>query len=64
MIFLPPYSPDLNPIEQVFAKLKHLLRKAAKRTIEDTWRTTGDLIQAFPPKECRNYLVNAGYAST
>ena len=63
MLFLPPYSPDLNPIEQVFAKLKHLLRKAAKRTLEDTWRTIGDLIHAFPPKECQRYLVNAGYAS-
>ena len=63
MLFLPPYSPDLNPIEQVFAKLKHLLRKAAKRTLEDTWRTIGDLIHAFPPEECQRYLVNAGYAS-
>ena len=64
MIFLPPYSPDLNPIEQVFAKLKHLLRKAAKRTVEDTWRAIGDLLTAFPPDECARYLVNAGYAST
>jgi transposase len=63
MIFLPPYSPDLNPIEQVFAKLKHLLRKAAKRTVEETWRMIGDLIKDFPPDECRRYIANAGYAS-
>jgi len=63
LVFLPPYSPDLNPIEQVFAKLKHLLRKAAKRTVEETWRAIGDLIGAFPPDECARYLVNAGYAS-
>ena len=68
MIFLPPYSPDLNPIEQVFpikkvfAKLKHLLRKAAKRTLEDTWRTIGRLVEAFPPDECHRYFLNAGYA--
>ena len=64
LLFLPPYSPDLNPIEQVFAKLKHMLRKAAKRSVEDTWRAIGDLIDAFPPDECARYLVNAGYAST
>ena len=63
LLFLPPYSPDLNPIEQVFAKLKHLLRKAAKRTVEDTWRAIGGLINSFPPDECARYLVNAGYAS-
>jgi transposase len=63
-LFLPPYSPDLNPIEQVFAKLKHLLRKAAKRTVPDTWKTTGTLLDHFPPDECNRYLVNAGYAST
>ncbi len=64
LLFLPPYSPDLNPIEQVFAKLKHLLRSACERTIEDTWRRIGDLIDLFQPAECNNYLVNAGYAST
>ena len=63
LLFLPPYSPDLNPIEQVFAKLKHLLRKAAKRTVEDTWRAIGGLLNSFPPDECARYLVNAGYAS-
>lgn len=64
LFFLPPYSPDLNPIEQVFAKLKHLMRAAAARTIEATWKAAGDLLKRFPPDECRNYLVNAGYALT
>lgn len=64
ILFLPPYSPDLNPIEQVFAKLKHLLRRACERTVEDTWRRIGTLLDRFPPQECNNYLVNAGYAST
>ena len=63
LFFLPPYSPDLNPIEQVFAKLKTLLRKAGKRTIEDTWKRIGELLAHFTPGECVNYLVNAGYAS-
>lgn len=63
LLFLPPYSPDLNPIEQLFAKLKLLLRKAAKRTVEDTWRCVGSLLDAFPPHECANYLRNSGYAS-
>lgn len=63
LIFLPPYSPDLNPIEQVFAKLKLLLRKAAERTVEATWRRIGSLLDAFPPNECANYLRNSGYAS-
>ena len=61
--FLPPYSPDLNPIEQVFAKLKHLLRKAAQRSKETLWRKIGDLLSLFTPKECQNYRVNSGYAS-
>jgi transposase len=64
LFFLPPYSPDLNPIEQVFSKLKTLLRKAAERTVEDTWRRIGKLLDAFEPAECSNYLKNAGYAST
>ena len=63
LLFLPPYSPDLNPIEQVFAKLKHLLRKAAERTVEATWRRIGSLLGAFTPDECLNYLVNSGYGS-
>ena len=64
LFFLPPYSPDLNPIEQVFAKLKTLLRKAAERTVEATWRRIGALLQAFTPQECANYFANSGYAST
>jgi len=64
LLFLPPYSPDLNPIEQVFAKLKTLLRKAAERTVEDTWRRIGQLLDHFAPAECANYLVNSGYAAT
>jgi transposase len=64
LFFLPPYSPDLNPIEQVFAKLKALLRKAAERTVEATWKRIGTLLQAFTPQECTNYFRNAGYAST
>jgi transposase len=63
LFFLPPYSPDLNPIEQVFAKLKTLLRKAAERTLEATWRRIGSLLSHFTPNECANYLTNAGYAS-
>lgn len=62
LFFLPPYSPDLNPIEQVFAKLKTLLRKAEERTIEATWQRIGALLSRFTPDECSNYLVNAGYA--
>ena len=63
LVYLPPYSPDLNPIEQVFAKLKTLLRKTDPRTIEATWRGIGSLLDRFTPKECANYLANAGYAS-
>jgi transposase len=63
LFFLPAYSPDLNPIEQVFAKLKALLRKAAQRTIEATWRRIGQLLDHFTSTECANYLANAGYAS-
>ena len=64
LLFLPKYSPDLNPIEQVFAKLKTLLRKADERTVEATWQQIGKLLDHFPPEECANYLKNAGYAST
>ena len=63
LFFLPRYSPDLNPIEQVFAKPKTLLRKTDPRTIEATWRSIGDLLGCFTPQECANYLTNAGYAS-
>jgi transposase len=61
--YLPPYSPDLNPIEQAFAKIKHWMRIAQKRTIEDTWRHIASLLKTIPPNECNNYFVNAGYAS-
>jgi len=61
--YLPPYSPDLNPIELLFAKLKALLRKAAERTIEDLWRRIGSLLDAFTPSECAAYLRHAGYAA-
>lgn len=61
LIFLPPYSPDLNPIEQVFAKLKHLMRDAQPRTVEDTWRKVGELLDLFSPAECSNYLKSSGY---
>ena len=63
LFFLPRYSPDLNPIEQVFAKLKALLRKTDPRTTQATWRGIGSLLDRFKPEECANYLVNAGYAS-
>jgi transposase len=63
LVFLPPYSPDLNPIEQVFAKLKHLLRKAKERTVEATWKRIGVLIDSFTQTECSNYFTNAGYGS-
>jgi transposase len=63
LIFLPPYSPDLNPIEQAFAKLKHLMRKAANRSIETTWRSAGELIGTFTPQECANYFASSGYAA-
>lgn len=62
LLFLPPYSPDLNPIEQVFSKLKHLLRRAAERSPEAAWRRIGTLLDRFPPDECGRYLVNSGYA--
>jgi transposase len=61
--YLPPYSPDLNPIEQAFAKIKHWMRTAQKRTIDDTWRHIGALVAAIQPRECNNYFANAGYAS-
>jgi transposase len=61
LFFLPKYSPDLNPIEQVFAKLKHLLRKAAARTVDAVCAAIGEALQAFTPKECANYFANSGY---
>ena len=59
--FLPPYSPDFNPIENAFAKLKTLLRKAAERTVEGLWTAVGNLLDAFTPSECANYFAAAGY---
>jgi len=61
--FLPKYSPDLNPIEQTFAKIKHWMRDAQKRSVEDTWRHVGYLVGTIPQHECANYFQNAGYAS-
>lgn len=61
LLYLPPYSPDLNPIEQVFAKLKELLRKAAARTVSTLWDAIGSILDRFTPQECQNYLANAGY---
>jgi transposase len=63
LLFLPAYSPDLNPIEQVFAKLKHLLRKAKERSIEATWQRIGVLLTSFQPDECSNYFRHAGYGA-
>jgi transposase len=63
LLYLPPYSPDFNPIEQLFAKLKALLRKAAERSVEGLWNRIAALLNAFPPEECANYFRNAGYAS-
>ncbi|MDN3564150.1 transposase, partial [Paeniroseomonas aquatica] len=62
VMLLPAYSPDLNPIEQAFAKLKAGLRKAAARTREALWDTIGQLLDGFSPSECQNYLANSGYA--
>ena len=61
LFYLPPYSPDFNPIENAFAKLKALLRKAAERTVEGLWTAIGELIDLFTPKECRNFFAAAGY---
>jgi putative transposase len=59
--YLPPYSPDLNPMEQTFAKINHCA--AQKRTVEDAWRHIGSLVASIDPRECANYFANAGYAS-
>lgn len=61
LLFLPPYSPDLNPIEQVFAKLRHLLSKAKERTVDATWQRIGALPTSFWAEECSNYFKHAGY---
>lgn len=62
LLYLPPYSPDFNPIEQLFAKLKALLRKAAERSVKGLWDRIAELLDAFTPLECTNYFLNAGYA--
>jgi transposase len=64
LILLPKYSPDLNPIEQVFAKLKHLLRKVAARTVESLVAAVGQLLDAYTAEECANYFANSGYRRT
>jgi transposase len=61
VLYLPSYSPDLNPIEQLLAKLKALLRKAAARTQDALWETIGTSLEVFTPAECQNYIVNSGY---
>jgi len=61
LLFLPPYSPDLNPIEMAFAKLKAHLRAAAARTIDDLWKAIGSICALFSPEECSNYFAEAGY---
>lgn len=63
LLYLPPYSPDLNPIELAFSKLKALLRKAAARSIEDLWQAIAEALDAFPPQECSNFIRHAGYGS-
>ena len=64
LLYLPPYSPDFNPIEKAFAKLKALLRKAAERTVDGLWTAIGRLLDAFTPNECANYFAAAGYDAT
>src|ERR1700704_37228 len=64
LLYLPPYSPDFNPIEQLFAKLKALLRKAAERSLESLWNRIACLLDAFQPDECANYFRNSGYAAS
>jgi transposase len=63
LLFLPPYSPDLNPIEQAFAKLKHWLRRAARRTVNDLWDEIGSILDTFTATECANFIANSGYQS-
>lgn len=63
IVYLPPYSPDLNPIEKLFAKLKALLRKAALRTVDALWDHIGELLDAFTPQECSNYFASSGYVN-
>lgn len=64
LLFLPPYSPDFNPIEQVFAKLKSLIRAAEPRDRESLWKALGTALYAFSPDECQNYFINSGYGES
>jgi transposase len=61
LLFLPPYSPDFNPIENAFARLKAMLRKAAERTVDGLWSAIGRIVETFSPPECANYFAAAGY---
>jgi transposase len=63
LLYLPPYSPDLNPIEQAFAKLKALLRKAGERTRDGLWNAIGHILKLYIPDECRNLFRNSGYST-
>jgi len=64
LLYLPPYSPDFNPIEKFFSKLKALLRKAAKRSIDALWNEIADLLNAVTPSECSNFFASCGYVNT
>ena len=64
LLYLPPYSPDLNPIEKLFAKLKVWLRKAAKRSVEALWNEIGELLNSISSTECANYFASSGYVYT
>ena len=64
LLYLPPYSPDFNPIEKFFSKLKALLRKAAKRSIDALWKEIGDLLNTVTPSECSNFFISCGYVNT
>lgn len=64
LLYLPPYSPDLNPIELAFSKLKRLLRDAAERTVEALWQTIGKLLDRFTPQECENYIRHCGFTQS
>jgi transposase len=64
LLYLPPYSPDFNPIEKLFSKLKALLRKAAERTVDGLWRVIGECLNRFTPRECANYFEASGYEPT
>jgi len=64
LLYLPPYSPDFNPIEKLFSKLKALLRKASKRSIDALWKEIGKIINALTPSECSNFFTSCGYVNT